>query len=117
MNTSPIHERHERQLAKYGLTESEYELMWVFYNGHCPICTKPFSSTRLPCIDHDHRTGAVRGLLCTSCNYFLGEMHDDAPKLRRAADYLDNTLPGLETAAPWGYVPGSIGEHRERRDT
>lgn len=109
--TTPIHERNERQLAKYGLSEEAWHELWDFYNGHCPICIKPFSSTRLPCVDHDHETGRIRGLLCTDCNYFLGEQHDKSAKLRRAADYLDGVLPGLEKQWPW-FTPGSPGAPR-----
>lgn len=106
--TRPVQERHERQLRRYGITEATYQAMWTAVDGHCPICTKPFSSNRLACIDHDHETGQVRGLLCTACNYFIGETHDDAAKLRRAADYLTDPYP-------WGWVPGSIGEVRNLR--
>lgn len=100
-----VHERHERTLRKYGLNEEQWGIMWDHFGGHCPICRKPFGSTRLPCVDHDHVSGRIRGLLCTACNYWLGEMHDNAAKLRRAADYLDNS------EWHWGdwFVPGSPG--------
>lgn len=111
--TLPQHERHERQLRKYGLTETVWQAMWEACDGHCPICTKPFSSTRLACVDHSHVTGRVRGLLCTACNYFIGEMHDDAAKLQRAADYLKR---GELAPKVWGWVPGSIGAAREAGD-
>jgi hypothetical protein len=39
-------------------------------------------------VDHDHRTGAVRGLLCVDCNVALGRFKDDIEAVRRAAEYL-----------------------------
>jgi hypothetical protein len=40
------------------------------------------------CIDHDHRTGRVRGILCRECNIGIGNFGDDPARMRRAADYL-----------------------------
>ena len=55
-------------------------------DGKCAICTKPFPG-RIA-IDHDHRTGRVRGLLCTSCNTGIGKLGDDPELLLRAISYL-----------------------------
>lgn len=42
-------------------------------------------------VDHDHKTGLVRGLLCRNCNLSLGYAQDCAERLRRLADYLENS--------------------------
>lgn len=81
----------KRTLSKYGLTQSQWYAMWTFQEGKCALCRKRFTQNRRACVDHDHRTGAVRGLLCSPCNYELGCLHDDAGWLQRAASYL--TLP------------------------
>lgn len=74
----------------------------------CPICLRPFSrGVRRPVIDHDHRTGLVRGLLCVSCNTFVGTVHDDAGKMRRLADYLDD--PPAPDKIGRHFVPNSPG--------
>lgn len=76
-----------RTLKRFGLTAVEYVELWG--EGACPICLKPFGyGPRAACIDHDHKTFEVRGLLCSACNYWLGTVHDDADKLKRAAAYL-----------------------------
>lgn len=69
----------------YGITESDYDRMLAEQNGTCAIC----GATESPlAVDHDHETGAVRGLLCQRCNTGLGQMRDDPEILRAAADYL-----------------------------
>jgi hypothetical protein len=75
------------RLRKYGLTLDQYHAMLKAAAGRCPLCELPFRET--PCIDHDHTTGRVRGLLCRTCNRALGLFNDDPARLRAAADYLD----------------------------
>lgn len=53
----------------------------------CAVCGEPPTRRRLD-VDHDHKTGAVRGLLCSDCNIALGKFRDDPDRLRAAADYL-----------------------------
>ncbi len=60
----------------------EYTALLAMHNGCCAICREPF--TKIPRIDHDHETGAVRGLLCQLCNTGLG-MFQDSPRLLAAA--------------------------------
>ncbi len=85
-------------LARYGLTEKDRQTLLIFEDDACPICLKPFGDARPPAVDHSHGSGAVRGLLCLSCNFALGVLHDDAGWLRRAADYLDE--PPADRAFP-----------------
>ena len=61
-----------KHLKKYGLTLEQYEAMHNAQNGVCAICGKPNQNNRILCVDHDHKTGKVRKLLCTSCNSKLG---------------------------------------------
>lgn len=112
--TAAIADRHERTLRKYGLSEEQWHALLEACSNHCSGCAKPFSSTRLPCVDHDHVTGLVRGLLCTACNYAVGERHDNATWFARIAAYL-TTPPALAVIGEV-YVPGSIGAHRQRGD-
>jgi len=76
----------------FNFTADDYTKLLTACGNTCPLCTRPFK--RRPSIDHDHNTGAVRGLICSSCNTGLGFFKDDSAALRRAADYLDthNTL-------------------------
>lgn len=56
------------------------------YAGLCDLCGKAVKGT--PHVDHCHKTGRFRGLLCRPCNTSLGHFSDDVEKLQRAIDYL-----------------------------
>lgn len=71
---------------KYGLTESDYQEMVRAQASACKICGAV--PQRGLFIDHDHKTGKVRGLLCSTCNLGLGSFKDDPKVLRSAITYL-----------------------------
>ena len=76
---------------KYGLSEEEYLNMYVAQGNKCAICERevtPF--TKLSYVDHCHRTGKVRGILCRSCNWGLGNFKDSEESLMKASVYLKN---------------------------
>lgn len=72
---------------KYGLSVDEIQSMLVDQDKSCAICGKHFVETFN--VDHCHTTGAVRGLLCRSCNMGLGCLGDSLEGLRRATAYLE----------------------------
>lgn len=79
---------------KYGITRAKYEAMLRDQGGVCAICLQPeraLSRTgrviRLA-IDHCHETGAVRGLLCSTCNTAIGKLRDQPIVVTRAVLYL-----------------------------
>ena len=85
---SPESRRAYNLRMKYGISVDEYERMLAEQIGRCAICGKQPDSRRRLAVDHDHLTGALRGLLCTSCNTGIGHLRDDAERLRLAHDYL-----------------------------
>lgn len=93
--------RHIRHLkAKYKLTEDEYLRLLDEQGGVCAICGKPETVRRGAAeprlsVDHDHKTGRARGLLCQSCNVICGMFHDDAVW---AADFAGRMAAYLATA-------------------
>lgn len=79
-------------LAKYGLTESNFQKMVDEQNNRCKLCaSKP--KTHLY-VDHDHTTGKIRGLLCHSCNVALGLFKDNITTLSNAILYLKGETSG-----------------------
>ncbi|WP_183594748.1 endonuclease VII domain-containing protein [Nocardioides soli] len=79
-----------QNLALYGLSLEQYQAMWSRQNGMCLTCGETLrSGIGGAAVDHDHLTGAVRGILCASCNRALGYARDSPAILRRLADYLE----------------------------
>jgi hypothetical protein len=76
-------------LRKYKITIAEYERIGEAQGWRCGICGEGFGGKRL-CVDHDHSTGTVRGLLCNHCNLSLGHLRDSPERCRAAAEYLEN---------------------------
>ena len=63
------------RLAFYGIEAEDFLLLLERQGGRCAICAKTLTispEVRPPTVDHDHRTGQVRGVLCQSCNLRVG---------------------------------------------
>lgn len=80
-----------RLIAVYGITAAMYWAIYKFQGGVCYICRRAKGSARKKLsVDHCHKTGYVRGLLCGPCNRdVLGHLRDDREALIRAVAYLD----------------------------
>jgi hypothetical protein len=72
----------------FGLTIEQYEEMVERQGGLCALCGQAGVGL---CVDHDHETGQIRGLLCGKCNKGLGLFGDSAEGLIRALRYLERT--------------------------
>jgi hypothetical protein len=71
--------------ARYGIEPHELAVLIESQHGLCAVCSK----TEATQVDHDHRTGKVRGILCLNCNAGLGALKDDPKLIWAAIDYLD----------------------------
>jgi hypothetical protein len=79
---------------KFGISLAEYEALLAAQGGVCGICEKPETVTfrgvlRSLCVDHDHASGKIRGLLCDRCNFMLCTNGSDLPRLKAALSYLE----------------------------
>ncbi len=77
--------------TKYGVSPEERVTLEDKYDGRCWLCLDLFDHTnrdKLSCVDHDHHTGAVRGMLCAACNRSIGKLGDDLEGACRALVYL-----------------------------
>ena len=74
---------------KYGITRDQVTVMLEERNYKCDICNQE-SDHRYDklCVDHNHKTGKVRGMLCFSCNVLIGQAKDDPIRLEKSANYL-----------------------------
>lgn len=83
-------ERNLKLRKNFGLSREDFEHLVDEHAGRCAICFR--QPTGMPgdhlSVDHNHVTGKIRGLLCTSCNLLLGSCKDSVDTLRYAMDYL-----------------------------
>ena len=82
------------RVREYGITLDEYQIIRDRQNNKCVICFKEETKiwrgkTTELCLDHDHKTGKLRQLLCFSCNIGLGAYKDDIQLLKNAISYLE----------------------------
>ena len=79
-------------LSKYCLTTQDYEQILKEQDNKCAICGEDKSSPRFIgrnfYVDHNHKTGEIRGLLCQRCNAGLGYFEDSSALLEKARQYL-----------------------------
>ena len=81
-------EQRISRIRMYGISVEDYEQMLEEQNGGCYICGKKPEGKRALDIDHDHTTGKVRGLLCSSHNRALGLLNDDISLMLKSVEYL-----------------------------
>lgn len=84
-------ERNRRLINSYGISLQDFEKMRDLQEGKCAICSEvppePFGKKAL-CVDHNHKTGRVRKLLCNQCNRALGFLRDNIELVRSMESYL-----------------------------
>ena len=82
-----LRRKRDQQLKfQYGITREEFDEMVAAQDNSCAICDVEMDP---PHVDHCHKTGSVRGLLCKHCNLGLGHFRDDPSTLATAIDYLN----------------------------
>jgi hypothetical protein len=90
-------ENHKKRMRnanlkrKYGIGQEDYEKKLHEQNECCEICKRHISELKQKklCVDHNHKTGIVRGLLCPSCNRLIGVSIEKTEILKSAIKYLD----------------------------
>lgn len=86
--TEHAEEYREKRLKKvYGIDASEFDIMLKKQDGACAVCRKKQEKADSLHVDHDHSTGAVRGLLCGPCNRALGLLGDSPDRIRSLLQY------------------------------
>jgi hypothetical protein len=81
--------REGHPTRKFGITIADYERLLQEQDGGCAICGAPPPENGSLHVDHDHDTGAVRGLLCVRCNNGLGQFGESIEMLMSAIAYLE----------------------------
>lgn len=92
--TNPNYIREQNLQKDFGLSIKDFEDLLLVQNNKCWICNidhelyRHIEGKRFA-VDHDHKTGKIRGLLCHKCNTSLGKFQDSVEMLQKAIDYLN----------------------------
>ena len=91
--SDPVLERERWLRGKFNMSLETYDAMLEAQNGVCAICKQPETHKRngklkALAVDHSHKTGEIRGLLCCDCNTGIGKLKDSVNVLQSAIDYL-----------------------------
>lgn len=86
-NRSPIARVNAHLLSRYGINTKQFDELFIAQGGVCKICLRTNGKKRL-CVDHCHKTGKVRGLLCNSCNTLVGYVENNEKLLPVVQVYL-----------------------------
>lgn len=88
-----VHTQKYNLPAKYGITSERFNQMLEEQNNKCACCGTEFQidgfKADRACVDHNHKTGAVRGLLCGRCNLAAGNVNDSSAWARQLVAYLE----------------------------
>lgn len=96
----------------YNLTEAQYDALLEFQDGVCAICERPPLTRRLE-VDHDHKSGLVRGLLCWFCNKKVIGRYTEPDVFEAAVIYLK--YPPARSVIGAHVVPPKTKRKRKRR--
>ena len=98
---NPEGQRWKQLKHKYGLTKEQWCSMLNAQDSKCACCDVKLHTEAIKrgskrpsnqaVVDHCHETGAIRGILCHSCNVALGHVKDDITILHKAIKYLENS--------------------------
>lgn len=89
-NKKPLkNKRDERLKRMYGIDSNEFDALYMIQHGRCGICNKFLGhDTSKMQLDHNHKTGQIRLILCPQCNSGLGFFKDNIESLKSAVKYL-----------------------------
>jgi hypothetical protein len=99
--TNPVLKRKYQNYdlkKNYGISIDDYDKLLELQNGQCVICGKTGSSVRSLAVDHNHKTGKIRGLLCIKCNVWVGDLEKNPEIFGKIKSYLQkhNEIQELE---------------------
>jgi hypothetical protein len=107
--------RAARLRAIFDISPEDYDAILAEQGGVCAVCGREPTTVFFP-VDHSHRTGLVRGVICSYCNLRVVAKHTDPHLLQRAADYLRDP-PARRALGRDVVAPGRPKKKRKPRTT
>lgn len=98
---NPNKARSKNLRYNFGISTKQYETLLLSQRGVCAICQQPETArakngkVKRLAVDHDHKTGRIRGLLCNNCNIGIGAFGDNDEHMRSAVAYIQERNPQL----------------------
>jgi hypothetical protein len=92
---NPHVKRNANLLREYGISLETFENMKAKQHGKCAICKNEFKNSIDTCVDHNHKTGQVRELLCNHCNRAIGLLKESTDILKSALLYVEKYNLGI----------------------
>lgn len=93
-------QRNKHLKKKYGLSLEAFDAMLVQQGGRCACCKSPDPKTKLGwCVDHNHKTGEVRAILCRPCNQTIGYCGENVARLQMLSSYIKRFRPNEQNKA------------------
>jgi len=86
---NPQSTKNTQLKIKFNINIEQYNQLFYLQNHRCAICKDECPTGRQLAVDHDHKTGKIRGLLCMECNIGLGKFKDSVDLLSKAISYLN----------------------------
>lgn len=105
----PNYGRNQKLKKNYGITIDQYDAWNEAFGKVCHLCDQKCPTGRRLAVDHDHKTGLIRGLLCINCNKGIGNFKDNQQLLLKAIQYLKDAD---ETEA---YVNNAIDSLKQQK--
>jgi len=76
------------RIRRYGITDIEFNTLLEKQGGTCAVCKMIGWNGKGPHVDHNHKTGKVRGILCSNCNAAVGMMKDNRKIVQGLVEYM-----------------------------
>lgn len=111
------HSRYQRRLVLktlFNMTPQDYEAILTLQGGVCALCKRPPKTVRLA-VDHDHKTGLIRGLLCQWCNRAIGQFRDDIARVNALVKYFTDPPATIALGSPRFGAPGRVSNRAATR--
>ena len=86
------HSKNKKLRQRYGISKSVFDLLLKGQNYKCLICEIRHVPEKPLYVDHEHKTGIVRGLICQKCNTILGFCKDSVKTLKSAIEYIESAI-------------------------